>query len=540
MVIAAYFGTGPAAGAFRGANQIPNLLRLLLGEAAIGAALIPVFTGYLARDKKDEANRVASGAINSLMLLLLLIVGLGILFAPVLVRLMLPGYTGGEFWMTVQLTRVMFPSVLFMALAGLVMGILNAHDRFTAAAVAPVVMNVVWIGMTVMFARSWGAFAPAWGFLVGSFVQFAVQLPALRRTGYRYDLGLHLDHPGVQRVWILIGPMVLSLATQDINSIIDTRFASLVTGPFGIHLGSQSVAAFGYAVRLWIFPISIFAISVATVLFPTMSRHVGREDIDAFRRSIGQGMRVILLLLVPSTIGLMVLAVPIVRLVFERGQFMNTSTLYTASALTYYTIGLTSAGLLHITNRAFYSLKDTRTPLIVASISIVTNWFLDWFLMWAIPLFMTRVVGLSPTNYLAYALGGIALSTSLVSVTSFFALNELLRRRIGGVEGRQFAVATAKITVASAVLGVVAFGVWYGVARLLGGPAAVSVMPVDSAAGVPSLLQQLLAVGAGIGAGFGAYVGVVWLLKVEETKLAWEMIRRKLNRRPEPEPEPER
>jgi putative peptidoglycan lipid II flippase len=540
MVIAAFFGTGLAAGAFRGANQIPNLLRLLLGEAAIGAALIPVFTSYLAQGEKKEANKVASGAINSLMLLLAAVIAVCMLFAPLLVQLMLPGYTGSEFWLTVGLTRVMFPSVLLMALSGMVMGILNAHDRFTAAAIAPVVMNIVWIGMTVLFAHSWGAFAPAYGFLIGSFVQFGVQLPALRRTGYRYDLGLHLDHPGVQRIWILIGPMVLSLATQDINSIIDTRFASLVTGISGQHLGPQSVAAFGYAVRLWIFPISIFAISVATVLFPTMSRHVGLEDFEGFRKRIGQGMRVILLLLVPSTIGLMVLAVPIVRLVFQRGLFTNMSTLYTASALTYYTIGLTSAGLLHITNRAFYSLKDTRTPLIVASVSIVTNWFLDWFLMWAIPAFTTRVLHLPPANYLTYALGGIALSTSLVSVTSFFALNELLRRRIRGVEGKRFAVSAAKITASSAVLGAVAFAVWYATARLLGGPAAVHVIPVDHAANVPPLLHQMVSVGAGIAAGLGAYIAMVWLLRVEETRLAADMIRRKFSRRPEPELDPER
>jgi putative peptidoglycan lipid II flippase len=534
MVMANAFGTQIAADAFRGANQLPNLLRLLLGEGVIGAALIPVFTGYLTAGKRDHASKAASGAINSILLLLIVICGIGVLLAPLLVTMLLPGYLKepDKFWMTVSLTRVMFPSVIFMALAGLAMGILNSHDKFTVAAIAPVVMNIVWIAMTAFLAPSWGAFAPAWGFLVGSFLQFAVQLPAVRSTGFKYSLSLHLDHPGVRQIFLLIGPMVLSLATQDINSVIDTRFASLLT--------DGSVAAFGYAVRLWIFPISIFAISVATVLFPTMSRFAGEGDMPNFRRSIGQGTRVIMLLLVPATVGLMVLAVPIVRLVFERGRFMNMSTLYTASALTYYTVGLTSAGLLHITYRAFYALKDARTPLVVAAVSIVTNWFLDWYLMWAIPAFTTRVLGLPPANYLTYALGGIALSTSLVSVTSYFALNELLRRRIGGIEGRKSLVAAAKIGLASAALGAVAYGVWFFSARMLGGPAAVTVAAVDSAIGVPPLLHQVVSVGAGIAAGLAAYIGMVWVLRVEETHLAADMIRRKLSRRPEPEPDPER
>lgn len=521
MVMANFFGTGMAADAFRGANQIPNFLRLLLGEAAIGAALIPVFTGYLTRGKKDDANRVASGAVNAIVLLLAVICGLGILFAPFVVSVTMPGFVAdaAKFQLTVQLTRVMFPSVLFMALAGLLMGILNAHDRFTAAALAPVAMNIAWIGMVVVFAPSWGAFAPAWGFLVGSFVQFAVQLPALRGTGYRYDLGLHLDHPGVRRIFALIVPMVLSLATQDINSIVDSRFAST--------LGDGPVAAFGYAVRLWIFPVSIFAISVATVVFPTMSRFAESKDLDNLRKSIGQGMRVIMLLLVPSTVGLMVLAIPIVKLVFQRGSFTDQSTILTASALFFYALGLTTAGFLHIVNRAFYSLKDTRTPLIVALVSIVVNYVGDWVLMRAIPWFSTTVLGLPVSSHYALPLGGIALSTSLVSLTSFVALLELLRRRIGGVEGRQFTAAGAKIVASAAVLGVVAWWVQGAVAAALGPAAA-------------STLGRLASVGAAIAAGAAVYAGMVALLKVEESRVAWDIVQRKLRRPAEPEPEPER
>lgn len=522
VVMANYFGTGMAADAFRGANQIPNLLRLLLGEAAIGAALIPVFTGYLAKGRRREADSIASGAVNTITAVLAVVCGLGVLFAPAIVAVLMPGFVSDpeKFWLTVGLSRVMFPSVLFMSLAGLAMGILNSHDRFAAAAIAPVVMNIVFIAMTVTFAGSWGAFAPAWGFLIGAFLQFAVQVPALVRTGYRYELKLNLDHPGVQRIFLLMGPMILSLATQDINTIVDTRFAST--------LGEGPVAAFGYATRLWIFPVSIFAISVATVIFPTMSRFAESQDLAGLRRSIGQGMRVILLLLVPATVGLMVLSVPIVRLVYQRGSFTDASTLMTSSALIYYAIGITTAGLLHIVNRAYYSLRDTRTPFFVAVASIVVNYALDWALMRAIPWFATQVVGLEPSHYLALPLGGIALSTSLVSLASAVILVALLRRRTGGVEGRAFVVALGKVLAAAAVLALAAVGGWTVLDEFV------------ARVGLGAQPGRVIAVGGGILAGVLAYGGMVVLFRVEESRVVSEIFRRKLRRPLEPELDQER
>ncbi|MDP3014573.1 MAG: murein biosynthesis integral membrane protein MurJ, partial [Candidatus Subteraquimicrobiales bacterium] len=398
------------------------------------------------------------------------------------------------------LTRIMFPAVLFMALAGLAMGILNSYEHFTAPAIAPVLWNLVIILMVVFASSRWGVVSLALGITLGSLVQFLFQLPFIRKREARYSLILNWRHPGVKEVGALIIPVVLSLASTEINVVVDTRFAStLVTG---------SIASLGYAVRLWTLPISLFAIAAATVLFPSFSRLAAKGDIKGLRQTFSQGIRMVFSILIPASVGLMVLCIPIVRLIFERGEFTKTSTLFTAGALFYYSIGIFAAGGLHLVNRTFYSIKDTRTPMIVTSIAIIINYFGDWFLMKFLPATVQRFNVPLNLQWLGYAHGGIALSTSLVCFFNFFILVEILRRRLGGIEGKKIFLNFVKVSLASVALGFFAYYSWKVTALKFG----------------ISTSGQLISVGSGIFAGILAYLICAYHLRIEEVSQMKKLI----------------
>jgi len=506
QVMAGFFGAQMQIDAYRVAFILPNLFRMLLADAAIGAAFIPVFTSYLTKGEREEAWRAGSTIINLMVLGLCFFLGLGMIFAPQFIRVLAPGFAEKvqTFQLTLLLTRIMFPAVLFMALSGLVMGILNSYDHFAAPAISPVLWNTTIIVSIVLLASRLGVVSLALGITVGSLVQFVFQLPFLKGKGARYSFILDWRHPGVKQVGLLLLPVMLTLGTTDINTIVDTRFAStLVTG---------SVATLGYAIRLWHLPLGLFAIAISTVLFPTFSRQVAREDIRGFKEALSAGIRSIFLIMIPAAVGLMVLSVPIIRLIFEHGKFLARDTLLTASPLFYYSVGLMAAGGLHLVNRAFYSLKDSVTPMLVAGLSIVVNYFGDWFLMIYLPVF-ARLIGISAVfPWLGYAHGGIALSTSMVCFFNFLILLEILRRKLKGVEGRRMLVSLAKISLASVALGFVAFYGWK-----------LTALALDS-----SVVGQILSLGVGISLGLLVYLGAALLFRIEEIQTVQELVLVKL------------
>lgn len=507
MVMAAYFGAGIDLDAYRAAFILPNLFRMILADVAIGSAFIPVFASYLAKGDKKTAWEVGSNVINLMIITLCVAIGLGIIFAPQLMHLIAPGFVakGRPFELAIALTRVMFPAILFMALSGVVMGILNSYDHFTAPAIAPVLWNVVIIASVVGLTARLGVFSLALGILAGSLVQFVFQLPFLKGRGGRYVLSLNWRHPGVRQVGVLLVPVMIGLASTDINTIVDTRFAStLITG---------TVAALGFAVRLWWLPLGIFAIAISTVLFPTLSRQAARGEIRRLVDSLSLGIRLVFLVLIPASVGLMVLGIPIVRLLFERGNFDGVDTILTASALFYYAIGLCAIGQLPLVNRAFYALKDSLTPMIVAVVAIVINYFGDLFLMtWVPKVFVS--LGYPHQFWLARPHGGIALSTSVVAFFNFFVLILLLRRRVKGIGGRKILLSLAKIAAASAVLGLVSFYGWRTVAGFVG----------------ISLGGQVVSLGVAIVLGIVAFTGVSFILKVEEVHILKALLLRRFSR----------
>ena len=335
------FGAGNAVDAFNVAFRIPNLVRDLFAEGAMSAAFVPTFTKYLARDGKTAAWRLGSNVLNALFVVTLTLVGLGIVFAEPLVSVLAGDYAKvpGKFELTVELTRVMLPFLTLVALAAACMGMLNSLDRYFLPALAPALFNVASITTTViavpvlMWMGLPTIYAMALGVLTGGLAQLLVQWPALRREGFRHEVVLDTAEPGLRQVLLLMGPGTLGLAATQINVFVNTWLA---TGE-----GTGAVSWLGYAFRLMYLPLGIFGVSIATASLPAIARRAAAGDLIGMRDTVSSALAMMLTLNVPATIGLIVLAHPIVALLFERGQFTAADTAATAGALVAYAVGLT-------------------------------------------------------------------------------------------------------------------------------------------------------------------------------------------------------
>ena len=439
QILAYFFGARNAMDAFNVAFRIPNLLRDLFAEGAMSAAFVPTFTRRLTQGGRDEAWRLGNHVVNTLILVTAVVVVLGMLFARPLVQLMAGDYAQvpGKLDLTVSLTRVMMPFLTFVAVAAAFMGMLNSLRRFFVPAFAPTMFNVgtiVGVLALLPLLLAWGVqpiFAAAIATLLGGGLQAAFQWPALRREGYRYRVGLDRHDPGLREILALMGPGVLGLAAVQINVFVNTWLA---TGQ-----GTGAVSWLNYAFRLMYMPIGIFGLSIATAALPAMSRHAEREDKEAMRRTFSSGLRMILMLNVPATAGLIALASPTVDLLFCRGEFTAADTAATAAAVICYAPGLIGYSTVKLAVPTFYTLRESRTPVVVSAVTVGINIVLN--------LLLVRAMGY----------GGLALGTAIAAIFNAAALLWLLRARLDGIDGRRVAAAFCKITVASAVM---AYAAW--------------------------------------------------------------------------------
>ncbi|MCK4777322.1 MAG: oligosaccharide flippase family protein, partial [Actinomycetia bacterium] len=344
------------------------------------------------------------------------------------------------------------------------------------------------------------------GVLLGSLAQFLFQTPFLKEKVKNYRLRINLREPGVRKVGMLIFPVIISLATVDINTVVDTRFASL--------LPQGSVADLGYAIRIWLLPLGVFAIAIATVLFPTFSKLAEKNNIRELRKTFGVGSRIVFLIVIPSALWFMVLSVPVVKLLFQRGEFLEKDTYLTASALFYYSVGLVAAGQLHMVNRAFYALKDTITPMIVAGFLVFINYFGDWLFMNYLPDAVKLLQLPATLNWLAFPHGGIALSTSVVTIVNYVVLLEIIRRRINGIEGKKTAIVAFKITIASFVFALCSFWGW----KIIYSTLAVST------------LSLIVSLGSGTLVGIILFFILLRIMHVEELDLLIGLVKEKMKR----------
>jgi putative peptidoglycan lipid II flippase len=505
VVVAAYYGTGYEVDAYRVAIQLPNLFRLLIGDAVIAAAFVPIFSSYLAKNKEKEAWEVASRILTSTILLLLFLTVVGELAAPFLIKVLAPGFEQKieTYELSIKLTRIMFPALVFMALSGLFSGMLNSYSIFLLPSASPIIWNAIIIAAIILFSKNYGIFAFATGLLAASIVQALIQIPAFGKKIRLWKPVLDFSHPEVRNFLKILAPIVLSAATSNINTIIDTRFAS--------YLETGVIAAMGYAIRIYLVPAGVFGVAFATVLFPRLSELQTLEEEKKFARSLSYGMRLLGYLIVPIATFFVAFSLPVVRILFERGEFRYSDSLLTSAALSMYSIGVVAFSLTTLFTRAYYSKKDSKTPMLIALASILVNYIGDWLLMRAMPMVPEKITVLQPLKWLFAPHAGIALSTSIVSIFQLLALLYFYRRMHGEFDYNSFSLTLIKSVAASIAAAFVGYGVY-------------NVIQIGETAG---LLLRLFAV---LFSGTLVYVGITYILKMEEVALAAGFLRERFSR----------
>jgi putative peptidoglycan lipid II flippase len=439
QVMAGLFGAGFATDAFNVAFRIPNLVRDLVAEGAMSSAFIPAYTEERRKRGDAEAFRFGAHLVLALALVLSALCLIAGWMAPALVAVIAPGFgaVAGKLDLTVLLTRVMLPFLPLLAMAAALMGMMNAHGRFTGPALAPAVQNVlmVVIGVALIpICNSFGqqaVLAMAIGVTAGALGQFLWQLPPLLKLGFRLRWEWPFRDPAVRRVAIRMIPATVGLAATQLNLFVSTLIASL--------LPQGSVSWLWYAFRLMQLPIGVFGVALATVSLPELSRAAVDGDHARLKNTLSATVRLVALLTIPAAFALAALAEPLMMLLYEHGRFTASDTVATAHALVMYCVGLPAFAAVGVLTRTFYALGDTRTPVRATFVAVALNIALNLALM-------------RPLGHL-----GLALATSLTSIANLGQLAFLLRRRIGPIEGRRALATVLRVGVASALAGAVAY-----------------------------------------------------------------------------------
>ena len=439
ILMANYFGTSLAKSAFDIAFKVPNLFRRLFGEGALSAAFIPVFSESLQKEGVEAAGKLANRIMTMLLMALLLIAIGGLL----MISAGLHWFSFGEKVTAVlPLLRIMLPYMVFICLVALSMGILNSFHHFAIPAFTPVLLNIVWICALLFALPHFGTttmeqiYAVAWAVLVAGILQLLLQIPVLIKFGFKPKLSFRWQDPRVKKMLLLMAPVALGMGVVQINVILD--------GVLALYVGTWAPAALTYAERLIYLPLGIIATALATVLLPTFSHQVTGGESDDMRKTMTGALSSLMLVMVPASIGLIILAEPLVSLMFERGEFDAVSTMYTMRAVWFYAPGLLFFSIYKVFVPAFYAMQDTRTPVRVAVSMVCLNLFLNiiFILTW-------------PEGYKH---AGLAFATVIASVVSCFVLAVILHKRIGSLQWKKLFTIAVKTLVATSVMGVTS---WY-------------------------------------------------------------------------------
>jgi putative peptidoglycan lipid II flippase len=483
---AAYFGISGAMSAFTIAFQVPNLVRSLFADAAIQAAFVPVFTEHLQKGEKREAFRLASTLIFLVTLVLTGITALFILTAPFL----MPLFIGSNVpqGLTVTLSQVLFPILVMLGATGMVVGILNSYDRFGAFAISPFFWNVaiivVLVAMAPLFHGDDRIYAYAIGVLVGTAVQLAIPTWDLRHTPFKL-MWTFAWSPEVKRVLVLMVPVTLSLGLINFNLLINSIFGSLIS--------EDAPAAIDKAFRIYMLPQGIFSVAVTTVVFPTLARLAARREYDDLRATMANGMRQIVLLLIPAAAAMLVLSVPMIRLVYQRGEFSAEDTQLVATALFWFAFSLPFNGLFLILTRTFFSLQRPWVPTAISGVNLA----------------ITAIA--AALLYKPFGVGGIVAATVIATAVSVLAQTIVLRSQLGRLELGRLTWTTARVAGASALLAGASYGVCYVLDQALG----------------RGLVAQIVSLGVGLGVGALVYAAAITALRIPEAHQIWRLLRRR-------------
>ncbi|WP_227762389.1 murein biosynthesis integral membrane protein MurJ [Zhaonella formicivorans] len=483
-VIAREFGATGATDAYLVAYTLPYSLQAILGMA-FATVMVPAVTGYLLREEEDEGWRVVSSMINGTTLALGVITLLGIIFAPQLVKILAPGFDGETVQLTAYLSRIMFPSIIFMGLGMLITGVLNAGKQFTMPAFAPAFANIIVILAVVLFGAKYRIQGLAVGTLAGFIGFLFIQLPNLKKIRFRFHFILDLRHPAVRKLAMRVLPMSLSIAVNQILLALNRFFASSLT--------PGSITALDFANRLMNLPLGVFVAAVSTAVFPAMAEGVAKKDNEGLARTISRGLGAVTVTILPAALSLIVLKEPVVRLLFERGAFDAEATAQTAVALLYFSVGLWFLAVNTVLTRAFYALEDLKTPLLYGAVSVLVNI--------AFSIVLLPLLGH----------GGLALANSLAAGVNMIQLYWALQHRIKELQLVPSLLTTVKCLLAALIMAasmmvlLAGFGSFFGTGKI-------------------GLLLEVCLAG---GLGTVLYAVLVILLKVEEAGWFLGRLRRK-------------
>ena len=505
QVFAALFGASAGMDAFIAAFRAPNLLRDLFAEGALSTAFVTIFSEKITKEGEANAWQLANKVATLTAVFMSAVTLLGIALAPQLMYVLAAGFAEDPWKMdtAILLTRIMFPFIGLVSLAALAMGMLNAKNVFGMPALASAFFNIGSIlggvGLAWMLDPAFGTanygtgslVGLAVGTLIGGTLQLVVQFPALRRAGFRFRPDFAWRDPGVKRILWLMGPAVIAASAVQVNVMVNGNFAST--------LGDGPVSWLNYAFRLMQLPIGIFGVAIGTVTLPVIARSAAAGNTAEFRSILAKGMRLAFVLTIPSTIGLVLLARPIIALIYERRKFTALDTQNAAEALQCYAIGLCAYAGIKVLAPAFYALGKRNTPMLVSFLSIAVNYGLNQYF----------------TFYLRWGHKGLALSTGLVALTNFLLLYVLMHRQVRRLETRQMVATLAKLAIAGAVLAAVCWA------------AQAWVLPL---AGHGGLAGKVLALLVTITVAGAAFFGVAFFLGIEELDDVAAIVMRKLGR----------
>ena len=486
IVLARLFGVYMYAQVFVVAFKIPNLLRDLVGEGAANAAFVPVFTEYRLKHSEKEFWELANVMLNIMLVILSGLTILGIIFSPLIVRLIAPGFLADpqKLELTVRLNRILFPYILLIGLAAYATSILNTLKHFSAPAFAPCLLNISIIVFAMLFGESIQGLSL--GVLVGGLLQLAVQIPVLYKKGFRLNLSGRFKHPAVKAIAQLMAPRIFSSSTYQLNNFVDSMFGSLAFA-----VGEGGVAVLYFAYRLIQFPLGIFSNALSQAILPALSAQALEEKQDNLKDTLYFGLRATFLVMLPASIGFMVLSGPIIEGIFQGGRFDFYSAQQTSRALLFYSIGLFAYAGSKILQSCFFALKDTVTPAKVSFLALVVNIVLNFILMYPMKL------------------SGLALATSISGINTFFVLFFCLKKKLKVASGdvKMLLLSFTRILAASIAMGLTCYyisqnlfisgkGIFYRLANLI--------LPIAS--------------------GFISYIVFCFLFKVKEMQELWQWL----------------
>ena len=432
IVFANFYGTGFEATAFFTASRIPlQLLDMTLG-AAISSTFIPIFNEYLQKDGKKRAIQFANNFLNVIIVVSLLLTILGIIFAPQIVSIIAPDLEAQTLELTIQLIKILFPIMIFTAVAYVSVGFLQSMDEFRIPSIISVVANGILILYLAIFNNKFGIKGVAIAMLVGWATQILVQIPSVIKKGFKYKFSIDFKDEGLKKILKLAPPILISTWVQPINNIVNIRLAS------GLQDG-QAVSALEYSYNLYLIIVGVFSYTLSNIIFPELSKLTADNNKSMIVEILNKSIKISLFLIIPMSVGIGVLSNDIIKLIYERGEFTATSTYLTGGALTYYAIGMIGYGLMEILNKAFYAMQDSKTPMKISALAIIMNILLS--------------IGLVKVNdYL-----GLPLAASVTSIITAILMIYAKNKKMNGIVDKKTTVECAKTIVSALIMGVVVY-----------------------------------------------------------------------------------